>query len=146
MTVGQSQPDVGHRGRFGHEFLEFELYSDGLCRYANNSNYRNDNLIRKQVNVTPTVVKEVERIIKDSGILDQDDRDWPERDNRGLQELEIKLGNDHISFETSKLASLAEVQQSKDPQGLRAFYYLVQDLKCMILSLISLHFKVSNTM
>lgn len=31
---------------------------------------------------------------------------------------------------------------SKDPEGLRCFYYLVQDLKCLVFSLISMHFKV----
>ena len=63
---------VGHKGKFGHEFLEFEYRPDGkpasccllLCvcdimfivvimkgklRYANNSNYKNDTMIRKEV-------------------------------------------------------------------------------------------------
>ena len=35
-----------------------------------------------------------------------------------------------------------EVQDSADPDGLRNFYYLVQDLKCAVFSLISLHFKI----
>ena len=30
----------------------------------------------------------------------------------------------------------------RDPEGLRSFYYLVQDLKCMVFSLIGLHFKI----
>lgn len=30
----------------------------------------------------------------------------------------------------------------RDPEGLRVFYYLVQDLKCLVFSLISLHFKI----
>lgn len=38
---------TGHQGMHGHEFLEFE-YSGGRLRYANNSNYRNDSLIRKE--------------------------------------------------------------------------------------------------
>ena len=38
---------TGHQGRHGHEFLEFE-YGRGRLRYANNSNYRNDSLIRKE--------------------------------------------------------------------------------------------------
>jgi protein mago nashi len=38
---------TGHSGKHGHEFLEFE-YSHGRLRYANNSNYRNDSLIRKE--------------------------------------------------------------------------------------------------
>jgi hypothetical protein len=44
----------------------------------------------------------------------------------GRQELEIILGEAHISFTTTKLGSLMQVQQSKDPDGLRIFYYLVQ--------------------
>lgn len=42
-----------------------------------------------------------------------------------------------------------EVNESKDPEGLRSFYYLVQDLKAFVFSLITLHFKVKcfiNTM
>jgi protein mago nashi len=59
----------GHQGRFGHEFLgqsvcetlsfeadidsefDFRVLGDGRsasARYANNSNYRNDSLIRKE--------------------------------------------------------------------------------------------------
>ena len=52
------------------------------------------------------------------------------------------IGRDHISFATNQLGSLQEIQTSQDPEGLRNFYYLVQDLKCFVLSLISLHFKV----
>ena len=50
---------VGHRGRFGHEYMEFELYSDGRLRYANNSNYKNDSMIRKEAYVGPAVIAEV---------------------------------------------------------------------------------------
>jgi hypothetical protein len=28
---------IGHKGKFGHEFLEFEFNSDGCLKYANNS-------------------------------------------------------------------------------------------------------------
>ncbi len=105
-------------------------------------------------------------------------------DRVGKQELEIVLGNEHISFtvidyikentivllscrldllasnsfsitiptiyiiitiilsQTSKIGSLLDVQESQDPEGLRLFYYLVQDLKCFVFSLITLHFKV----
>jgi len=81
-------------------------------------------------------------------------------DRVGRQELEVILGNDHISFtvihpqssmlelvilsrlQTAKIGSLLQVQDSQDPEGLRVFYYLVQDLKCMIFSLMQLHFQV----
>ncbi|ERM97734.1 hypothetical protein AMTR_s00121p00130180 [Amborella trichopoda] len=104
---------VGHKGKFGHEFLEFEFRPDGKLRYANNSNYKNDTMIRKEVFVTPAIMKE-------------DDNNWPEPDRVGRQELEIVMGNEHISFTTSKIGSLMDVQSSKDPEGLRIFYYLVQ--------------------
>lgn len=42
---------TGHKGRFGHEFMEFEFNQDGKLRYANNSNYKNDKIIRKQGNI-----------------------------------------------------------------------------------------------
>jgi protein mago nashi len=76
---------TGHSGKHGHEFLEFE-YSHGRLRYANNSNYRNDSLIRKEsthgprifplfrnsplfpVWIGPLVVKELKRVIESSEI------------------------------------------------------------------------------
>ncbi len=39
---------VGHKGKFGHEFLEFEFRGDGRLRYSNNSQYKAENLIRKE--------------------------------------------------------------------------------------------------
>ncbi|KAI7890956.1 uncharacterized protein EV154DRAFT_510104 [Mucor mucedo] len=132
----------GHKGRYGHEFLEFEFRSDGLCRYANNSNYRNDSLIKKEMYVSQAVIEELKKIIQDSEVMKEDDSQWPTKNVVGSQEIEVRLGNEHISFETSKLSSLVEVQESKDPEGLRAFYYLVQDLKAFVFSLISLHFKI----
>ena len=56
--------------------------------------------------------------------------------------MEIVSGEEHVSFTTSKIGSLSEVDASKDPDGLRALYYLVQDLKYLVFSLIGLHFKI----
>jgi len=133
---------VGHRGKFGHEFLEFEVRPDGQLRYANNSNYKNDTMIRKEVYVSKPVVDEMKRIIQDSDLMEENDELWPQPDRVGRQELEIVLGDSHISFSTSKIGSLVDVNSSRDPEGLRCFYYLVQDLKCLIFSLIGLHFKI----
>ncbi|KAF8193777.1 Mago nashi protein [Pholiota molesta] len=110
---------TGHSGKHGHEFLEFE-YSHGRLRYANNSNYRNDSLIRKEMWIGPLVVKELKRIVEASEITKEDDTNWPKKNIVGKQELEIRVGNDHIAFE-----------DSEDPEGLRVFYYLVQDLKTL---------------
>ena len=66
----------------------------------------------------------------------------PPQDRTGRQELEIVLGDEHISFTTAKIGSLIDINNSRDPEGLRCFYYLVQDLKCFVFSMISLHFKI----
>lgn len=75
-------------------------------------------------------------------ILKEDDNNWPAPDRVGRQELEVVIGGQHISFTCTKLGSVLQVQNSKDPDGLRIFYYLVQDLKCLVFSLISAHFKI----
>lgn len=50
--------------------------------------------------------------------------------------------NTLMCTQTAKIGSLVDVNESEDPEGLRVFYYLVQDLKALVFSLISLHFKV----
>ena len=84
-------------------------------------------------------------------LLREDDSNWPKKNIVGKQELEIRIGNDHIAFEvnyshesyilfdhwyhtkTAKIGSLVDIQDSEDPEGLRVFYYLVQDLKVGVL-------------
>jgi protein mago nashi len=75
-------------------------------------------------------------------VFQEDDEMWPQPDRVGRQELEILLNDEHISFTTSKIGSLVDVNASKDSDGLRSFYYLVQDLKCLVFSLIGMHFKI----
>jgi len=43
-------------------------------------------------------LREVKRIIQESEITKEDDHNWPEPDRVGRQELEIKMGREHISF------------------------------------------------
>eukprot|EP00954_Amorphochlora_amoebiformis_P019461 1332857-Amorphochlora_amoeboformis.AAC.2 len=152
---------VGHKGKFGHEFLEFEFRPDGLLRYANNSRYKKAMMIRKEGAPTPIsilscfthtftppvtvgqeVLDELKRIIQLSEITKENDKSWPEPDAVGRQELEIVINNQHISFVTAKIGSLVDVEESKDPDGLKMFYFLIQDLRCLVFSLIGMHFKV----
>lgn len=53
------------------------------------------------MSVSSVVVDEIKRIIKSSEITKEDDSKWPQKNKDGRQELEIRLGNDHISFEAS---------------------------------------------
>jgi protein mago nashi len=137
---------IGHKGRFGHEFMEFEFREEagvgGRLRYANNSNYKNDVMIRKECKVHRAVLEEARRIVRESAVMRADDAAWPEPDKIGRQELEVMLDGEHISFTCSKLGALSDIAASADPESLRGFYYLAQDLKCLVLSLISVHFKV----
>jgi len=133
---------TGHTGKFGHEFLEFELRGDGRLRYANNSNYKSDTLIRKKVYVSSLVLDQFRDIIRGCGILQASDAQWPQAGSAGRQELEIVLGERTISFTTSKIGSMLDITNSKDPEGLSKFYYLIQDLKCFLFSLIALHFRI----
>ncbi|KJP87834.1 hypothetical protein AK88_02438 [Plasmodium fragile] len=134
--------NVGHEGKFGHEFLEFEFNSKGRLRYANNSNYKNDKIIRKEAYVSKSVLNELKRIIEESEICKESDKLWPAPDKIGKQELEIFLDGNEYYFTTSKIGSLSDLKQCDDPEGLRVFYYLVQDLKCFLFSLICLHFRI----
>lgn len=94
------------------------------------------------VAVSPVVIKVLKKMIKESEILRENDTKWPPKNRDGKQELEIKFANYHVSFETARLGSLSDVQNSDDPDGLRIFYYLVQDIKALIFSLVALHFKI----
>ncbi|GAA5999418.1 mago nashi family protein [Rhodotorula paludigena] len=134
----------GHVGSYGHEFIEFEITGNQL-RFALNTNYRNEGLIRRQMNLSEAVLAEFKRIVDESEVVKEDDQNWPKKNVVGRQELEILHAPHHISFETAKIGSLVDVQNSDDPEGLRVFYYLVQDLKIFVYSLISLHFKIKPT-
>lgn len=133
---------MGHKGRFGHEFLEFEISNNGKLRYANDSKYKGDLMIRKELYVGREIVEQFRQIIVDSEITKEDDNSWPEPTSKGTQELEIIIGDLHVSFCTSKINSLLDVQEASDPSSLRSLYYVVQDLKQLALGLIGLHFKI----
>ena len=45
------------------------------------------------------MVDEIKRIVKESEIMKEDDAKWPTKNKDGRQELEIRVGNDHIAFE-----------------------------------------------
>ncbi len=60
----------------------------------------------------------------------------------GRQEIEVKDGAEHVAFTCAKIGSMLDISDSEDPEGLKALYYLVQDLRCLVFSLIAVHFKV----
>jgi len=94
------------------------------------------------VRVGGIVLEELKRIIELSEITKENDKTWPKPDEVGRQELEVVIANQHISFVTAKIGSVSEIEDAKDSDGLKLFYFLIQDLRCMIFSLIGMHFKI----
>lgn len=84
--------------------------------------------------MSPLMLEELKRIVEESEIVKEDDKKWPQRNKDGKEELEIRLGHKHIAFETAKIGSLAQIQESEDPEGLRVFYYIVQGLSQSLFS------------
>ncbi len=95
---------VGHRGKFGHEFLELEITAapdgkgPGRLRYANQSSYKKGSRIRKEAWISNAVVAEAERIVREACVIECDDEQWPEPDEVGRQELEVVTKDEHICF------------------------------------------------
>jgi len=89
---------VGHKGKFGHEFLEFEFTHDGRLRYSNNSQYKAENLIRKEVYVSDIVLDELRTIIRESQLFKESDKQWPLPNKVGRQELEVCFDGKHKTF------------------------------------------------
>jgi len=48
--------------------------------------------------VSDAVIEELKRIIAESEILKEEDKDWPPADKVGRQELEIFLNKERINF------------------------------------------------
>ena len=131
---------IGHQGRYGHEFMEITISDDGVLRYSNISNYKKAASIQKEVRLSTIVVDEFKKMIEKSKIMQSDDSEWPEPDANGKQEIEIVSQGHHISFLCNKFTSSAELRNASE--DLWSFYYLTQDLKVFVFSIISLHFKV----
>jgi len=129
--------------QFGHEFLEFECFQDGHLIYVNNSKYKKDQPIKKELYITRAILDHLKKMIEESDILSFDDYDWPEPSSKdGKQELEIVYHNYHISFSTSMISTVGETMKSRDAEGLKCYYYLVHELKSFMLTIMNLHFKV----
>lgn len=90
--------------------------------------------------VSPLIIEQVKQMISDSSILSCDDSDWPTPSVVGRQEMEVVMDGQHVKFVLSKIQSMGEMEDKGE--GMKDFYFLVQDLRALVLSIISLHFKV----
>jgi protein mago nashi len=84
------------------------------------------------VRLGPLVIETMRSMVLDSGVMECDDSGWPAADAVGRQELEVVAGAAHCEMEGRGEAA----------EGLKTFYFFVQDLRCLVLALIALHFKL----
>lgn len=132
---------AGHAGRYGSEYIEFELREDGQLRYTNNSQYRMESIIKKQARLSPAVLEQVKALLVKQKICEMDDAKWPQPDRNGRQELEVHLGSTEVSFVTNTLTTFLDIESVQDTD-LENFYAFVKELKNLIFDLVSLHFKI----
>ena len=141
---------VGHAGRYGHEFLEYEIREDGTIRYGNHSKYRDrtlagnpSGLIKKRVTVAGPVLDEFKRLVRESEITTRCKSDaWPKADRAGRQELEIVIDGKHTLLVTNMTCLMSEIQKLQDAESFTRFFYLVQDSKMLVLNLIQMHHRI----
>ena len=129
-------------------FTFFEIYESGKIKYANGAG----DVIRRDFTLGTAVLSEIRKMISESHIFSEIDTRWPDKDNSGGQELELRIGSDHISFTCSNIGSVAEIDRyyrqenieisgdNPDPLGLKLFFYLCQDMRVLVQSLIKTHF------
>ena len=131
----------GHSHKYGSEYIKFTITENGKLSYFNCSSKREDRNIRREVYLSNMLMKEIQRMIMEEGILDLVDNKWPKVDKIDRQELEIVFDKKSVLLETKKISSFFEVKQTNDSDNLGKFYFFIQDLKNLIDNLLDFHCK-----
>ena len=130
---------VGHRGKYGHEFIEYSVDNSGALRYINGTNYKKDGQLSCSAICDKSIVECVVDQVRKSNLLECDDTNWPYPDKGGRQELEIVIDNKHYSFVTCKLNSSEEIQFRGYQHDIEQFYKLVLEIRSFFTNLIQIH-------
>ncbi len=64
------------------------------------------------------MVDELRRIVEESEIMREDDAKWPKKNVAGRQELEVRLGKEHISFEVSTCIPTLRTHKNAHTDGI----------------------------
>lgn len=134
---------MGSRGCFEEYFFGCRTPGSNCLRFrvAKNSSEPGDIIVRKEAHLSQATMDVLQTLITESEILEELDMEWPAAKARGRNvELEVICGEQHISFQTQQWLSLSDIHASRDPEGLRVLYYLVEDIKAFIASICRLHF------
>ena len=117
----------------GRNFWEFMLRPDGRLQVGSGKDV---SVTLKEYHLSEAERNALKAVVLESEILKEHDTDWPAPDPRGCQELDITYSKDDWSYSTAIIDSLAEVHTSSDPVGLKAFYYLIQQLEGLVARMI----------
>lgn len=132
----------GHKGKYGHEFVQFDIHATGRLRYANVSKYPGFHpVISKECNITHHALNVFKVVLKESKIVSEDCSTWPPQNGAGCQELELLLGERRVTFVTCKIDS---TMKNDYGEGFRRLCFLVEDLKAYMLALLYSHFKIEH--
>lgn len=94
------------------------------------------------VRLSKLVLDQLKSIIREGNVGTLDDTKWP-APGATTQELEIVFDKKHVWLQCPKLSSRRDCESSEDAEGMLRFFYLVEEVKALILSLINIHFKVN---
>lgn len=135
---------LGHGGRYGHEFLEFEVKCNGVLTYLNQSRYKREAKIFRKVQLSAEVLAIIQDMIEMSG-LSQVTRNiengWLSEVNdastsAGIQEIEVLTSKRHYFFALPR-------QLDPTDEKLRKLYELTDKLNEFLIFLVQTHFKAS---
>lgn len=123
------------------DYLKFEVEGNELT-YTNSSS---EDVIRHRMYLSDFVVEELKRMVDESEIMDERDKNWPMPDDTETK-LEIEFGSGrktkYVKLTTHKLVSIAKIMETKDPEGLKNFFHLTSDLRVFFMNLITIMYKV----
>eukprot|EP01139_Manchomonas_bermudensis_P021571 Amastigsp_a683326_75.p2 type:complete len:151 gc:universal Amastigsp_a683326_75:685-233(-) len=138
---------VRYLGTHGAGFVRIEILPSGrLCVVNETTRGRGEHeridhskTIIKEVILSGIVFDELREIIAETGILGLDDASWP-LGSGDSEEIEVVLGDDHVSFTTDATLTTAAIEASADPRGLRAFRAFGTAIKELATSLTRAHY------
>lgn len=102
---------LSHNSRFGEEFQEFDViefndFSGGRIRYANESGYRKNidqgkDTILREAFVSALTIGEIKRVVRESEVMETDPSNWPDVTYEGSQRLVIRMESEGFTCRVS---------------------------------------------
>lgn len=119
---------------------KLELFPNGILRLESQSE---DGRVAKEVRVAPEMIDEVCDLVEREQVFELDHQRWPEPGRVSTQELEVVVGPRRVFLATTEVGHAVEARTSADPDGLLRFFYLVRDIREILLLFVKVHHHVN---